>query len=134
MKIKNSVLRLLIKELLSPVGDSEAELMTDITEVVEVLEGIASEATPTLKMKINDAIKNLNASSIGSPREIAAAISRILTFINEQEIDAPGLVLRLETLLRRSLPISGNYDAPQSHLKPPFEPAKAGRYMTTSRL
>ena len=46
MKIKNSVLRLLIKELLSPVGDSEAELMTDITEVVEVLEGIASEATP----------------------------------------------------------------------------------------
>jgi len=134
MKIKNSVLRLLIKELLSPVGDSEEELMTDISEVVEVLEGIASDAPPTLKMKINDAIKHLNASTIGSPREIAAAISRILTFVNEQEIDAPGLVLRLETLLRRSLPVAGNYDAPQSILKAPFEPSKAGRYTTTSRL
>ena len=38
MKIKNSVLRLLIKELLSPVGDSEAELMSDMSEVVEVLD------------------------------------------------------------------------------------------------
>lgn len=132
MRPDDTALRLLIAELLSPVGDSEAELLSDIAEVVQVLQGISADAPMALKMKINDAVKALNGATVGSPRAVASALSKILTFISDQGIDAPGLVLRLETLLRRSLPVAGDYDPPQSSLKAPFEPSKAGRFAVVS--
>lgn len=128
------VLRSLIRELKSPVGDSEAELLSDVDEVIEVLQGLSREAPAKLKMIINDSIKALSGASSGDGRKIASVIGRVLELVDVDEIKAPGLVLRLQTLLRRSLPISGDYDTPQSHLKAPFDPTKSGRHITSSKL
>jgi len=128
------ILRSLIRELRSPVGDSTAEILTDIDEVLQVLDGIASDAPVKLKVIIKDAMRSLGGASMQDGRKIAAVLSNILDLVRADEIDAPGLILRLETLLRRTLPVSGNYDIPQSQLQPPFDPSKAGRYTTTSRL
>lgn len=128
------VLRALIRELRSPVGDSTAELLTDIDEVLQVLDGIASDAPISLKVIIKDAMRSLSAASNQDGRKIAAVLSNVLDLVRADEVDAPGLILRLETLLRRSLPVAGNYNIPQSQLQPPFDPSKAGRYTTTSKL
>ena len=128
------ILRSLIRELKSPVGDSEAELLSDVDEVIEVLQGLSHESPPKLKMILNDAINSLSGASSGDGRKIASVIGRVLELVEVDEIEAPGLILRLQTLLRRSLPISGDYDTPQSHLQPPFDPTKSGRYITSSKL
>lgn len=139
MKITQSQLRQIIRETLvnelrSPVGDSTAELLTDIDEVLQVLSGISDDAPIKLKVIIRDAMNSLRAASNADGRKIASVLSKVLKLVHADEIDAPGLILRLETLLRRSLPVAGDYDMPQSHLQPPFDPSKAGRYTTTSRL
>jgi hypothetical protein len=127
----SKTLRLLIREIASPVGDSVAEVISDIEEVVEVLNGIAEISPPRVKMLVIDAIKCLGPSIASDGRKISATLSDVLRLVKDtKEIKASGLVLRLETLLRRSLPISAKYDTPQSSLKPPFDPTKSGRYIT----
>ena len=128
----SKILRLLIREISSPIGESEAEIISDIEEVIEVLNGIAEVSPPRVKMIVLDAIKCLGPSAAFDGRRISATLSDILDLVkNTEEIDADGLVLRLETLLRRSLPVSARYDTPQSPLKAPFDPTKSGRYITT---
>lgn len=130
-----SLLRKLIREMSSPLGDSEAEMFSDIDEVLAVLSGICDDVSPKTKMEIKGLQNHLRASTNGDGRKVASALSDILSYIRgNDEIDAPGLVLRLETLLRRSLPTSGNYDSPQPGLNPPFDPTKSGRYMTTEKM
>ena len=108
-----------------------AEVISDIEEVVEVLNGIAEISPPPVKMLVIDAIKCLGPSIASDGRKISATLSDVLRLVKStKEIKASGLVLRLETLLRRSLPISAKYDTPQSPLKPPFDPTKSGRYIT----
>jgi len=133
-KLRQIIRETLINELRSPVGDSTAELLTDIDEVLQVLSGISDDAPIKLKVIIRDAMNSLRAASNTDGRKIASVLSKVLKLVKADEIDAPGLILRLETLLRRSLPIAGDYDIPQSHLQPPFDPSKSGRYTTTSRL
>jgi len=134
MRITESLLRQIIRELRSPVGDSTVEVLTDIDEVLQVLDGIAADAPYILKVIIKDAMKSLRSASNQDGRRIAAVLSNVLDLVQDDEFDAPGLILRLQTLLRRSLPVAGNYDAPQSNLNPAFDPSKAGRFMTTSKL
>lgn len=125
------VLRALIRELNSPVGDSVAELMTDIDEVIDVIDGLCKEVGPKTRFDLLNHKQDLRMSSNRDGRMIANSIASLLEYIEDNdEIDAPGLELRLQTLLRRSLPTSGTYDAPQTHLKPPFDPSKAGRFTT----
>ena len=126
-----NTLRLLIREMNSPVGDSTAEVLSDIDEVIQVLEGICEEVPPDARMKIKGGISLLKFSTNQDGRKIAAALSEILNLMRSKHADiAPGLILRLETLLRRSLPTPGTYDSPQSKLNPPFDPSKTGRYIT----
>jgi len=128
----SKTLRLLIREIASPVGDSVAEVISDIEEVVEVLNGIAEISPPRVKMLVIDAIKCLGPSTAHDGRKISATLSDVLRLVKDTKaIDADGLVLRLEALLRRSLPVSAKYDTPQSPLKAPFDPTKSGRYITT---
>lgn len=125
-------LRLLIREIASPLGDSVAEVISDVDEVVEVLQGISEISPPRVKILVIDAIRCLGPSTAADGRKIASTLADVLTLIKDtEEIKASGLVLRLEALLRRSLPISAKYDTPQSPLKPPFDPTKSGRYITT---
>lgn len=129
------ILKLLIRELRSPVGDSEAELLTDIDEVLEVLNGIMLDAPPQIRMDIQGLQNGLRAASLRDGRAISSALAMILEYIDDNDlIDAPGLILRLETLIRRSLPTSGNYDTPQSGLNLPYDPTKTGRYMTVEKM
>lgn len=125
-------LRLLIREINSPLGDSEAELLSDMNEVLDVLTGIAEESDdPMVKIEITSMKNDLKASSGGADRAMSASIARILDFIEgNKSIEADGLILRLQTLLRKTLPASGVYDTPQSNLNPPFDPTKSGRYIT----
>lgn len=119
----------------SPLGDSEAELFSDVDEVLAVLTGLCDEVSPKTKMEIIGLQKHLRAATNGSDRNVASAISDILEYISgNNEIKASGLIFRLETLLRRSLPTPGTYDAPQSALNPPYDPTKTGRYMTTEKM
>ena len=126
------ILRQLIREIASPLGDSELEVLSDIEEVVEVLQGISEIAPPHVKVLVIDAIKCLGPSSSADGRKIASSLADVLSLVEDtDEIKADGLVLRLKALLRRSLPVSAKYDTPQSPLKPPFDPTKSGRYITT---
>ena len=129
-------LRALIRELSSPVGDSEAELLTDIDQVLAVVSGLCDITPPDIRMTLMSHQHNIRSASNRDGRAIAASLARLLSYVkaHENEIDAPGLILRLETLLRRSLPTSGVYDTPQSKLNPPYDPTKTGRYMTTTKL
>ena len=121
----------LVKELRSPVGDSTAELLSDIDEVIEVLEGIKEISPMSVKIVLGGAINRLAGATSSDGRAISSVLSDVLSYVKaEPKIDAPGLILRLETLIRRSLPVPGNYDSPQSELKPPFDPSKAGRFNT----
>lgn len=123
------VLRALIRELKSPYGESEAELISNLDEVLSVLSTISSESPPRIKMMINDAIQTLRAASSQDGMKISSVIGNLIAYLeNEPELEVEGLIMRLETLIRRDLPISGDYDTPQSNLKPPFDPSKAGRY------
>ena len=128
----SKILRLLIREISSPLGDSVAEVISDIDEVVEVLQGISEISPPHVKMLVVDAIRCLGPSTASDGRKIASTLADILRLVKDtKEIKASGLVLRLEALLRSgSLPVSAKYDAPQSPLKPPFDPTKSGRYIT----
>ena len=126
------ILRQLIREIASPLGDSELEVLSDSEEVVEVLQGISEIAPPHVKVLVIDAIKCLGPSSSADGRKIASSLADVLSLVEDtDEIKADGLVLRLKALLRRSLPVSAKYDTPQSPLKPPFDPTKSGRYITT---
>lgn len=129
-------LRALIRELSSPMGDSESEILTDIDQVLAVMSGLCDESPPDVRMTLMSLQNDLSAASNRDGRAIAASLSRILDYVkkNEEVLQAPGLILRLETLLRRSLPTSGAYDTPQSKLNPPYDPTKTGRYMTTTKL
>ena len=130
-KLVTLIREVLLTELRSPVGDSTAELLSDIDEVIEVLEGIKEISPMSVKIVLSDVISSLAGSTSSDGRAISSVLSDILAYVKgEPEIDAPGLILRLETLIRRSLPVSGNHDSPQSDLKPPFDPSKAGRFNT----
>jgi hypothetical protein len=130
-----SLLRMLIREMSSPLGDSEAEILTDIDEVLAVLSGICDDVGPKTKMELMGLQNHLRAASQGEGRKIAAAVADILNYVeSNDEIEADGLILRLEALLRRSLPTPGTYDTPQSGLNPPYDPTKTGRYMTTEKM
>lgn len=123
------VLRALIRELKSPYGESEAELLSNLDEILSVLSTIGSESPPHVKMMINDAINTLSSASSQDGRKIASVIGNLISYLeNEPDLEVEGLIMRLETLIRRDLPVSGDYDTPQSNLKPPFDPSKAGRY------
>lgn len=125
-----TTLRLLIRELNSPVGDSTNEILTDINEVLQVLEGLCEEVPPSSRMEIVSCMNMLKVSTNQNGLKIASELSKILELMQTKHKDiAPGLILRLQTLLRRSLPTPGNYDTPQSALNPPFDPTKSGRYM-----
>lgn len=129
-------LRALIRELSSPMGDSEAELLTDIDQVLAVLSGLCDESPPDVRIEIIAHQNDLRSASNRDDRAIATSLAKLLKYLqfNEKTIDASGLIMRLETLLRRSLPTSGVYDTPQSSLNPPYDPTKTGRYMTTTKL
>jgi hypothetical protein len=128
----SQVLRALIRELKSPVGSSESELLSDVDEVLDVLTGLRDEVDNDTKMKIVSLQNQLRQATNMGKRNISASLANILKFIDgNDKIDAEGLILRLETLLRRSFPVSGNYDTPQSNLNPPYDPTKSGRYITT---
>lgn len=130
-----SLLRKLIREMSSPLGDSEAEMLTDIDEVLAVMSGICDEVVPNTKMEMMGLQNALRGASNRDARKVAAVLTQILSYIREnEEIKAPGLINRLETLLRRSLPTPGTYDTPQSALNPPYDPTKTGRYMTTEKM
>jgi hypothetical protein len=128
----SQVLRALIRELKSPVGSSESELLSDVDEVLEVLTGLRDEVDNDTKMKIVSLQNQLRQATNMGSRKISASLANILKFIDgNDKIDAEGLIHRLEALLRRSLPTSGDYDPPQSNLNPPYDPTKTGRYITT---
>lgn len=128
----SQVLRALIRELKSPVGSSESERLSDVDEVLEVLTGLRDEVDNDTKMKIVSLQNQLRQATNMGSRKISASLANILKFIDgNDKIDAEGLIHRLETLLRRSLPTSGDYDTPQSKLNPPYDPTKSGRYITT---
>jgi len=130
-----SLLRQLIREMSSPLGDSEAEMLTDVDEVLTVMSGICNEVGPNTKMEIIGLQNALRSASNRDARKVASVLSQILSYIEEnKEIKAQGLVNRLETLLRRSLPTPGTYDTPQSGLNPPYDPTKTGRYMITEMM
>lgn len=126
------VLRALIRELRSPVGDSTAELLSDVDEVLAVIDGICDEVDVKTRVDLMQIKNAIGAASNKDGRSIASSLATLLDYITGNDnIDAPGLELRLQTLLRRSLPASGAYDTPQSNLKAPFDPTKSGRYITT---
>lgn len=130
-----SLLRQLIREMGSPLGDSEAETLSDVDEVLAVLTGLCDEVSPKTKMAIIGLQNHLRAATNSDGIKIASALSDILSYVSgNDEIDADGLVLRLQALLRRSLPTPGTYDTPQSDLNPPYDPTKTGRYMTTEKM
>lgn len=131
---KLGILRFLIRELLSPVGASEAEVISNIDEVIAALNRVASDKSCKIsdRIVILDCIKTLGNSTSSDGRKMSAAISSVIDVLeNTDNDDAKSLILRLQTILRRDLPVSGIYDPPQGGLNAPFDPSKSTKFGPT---
>lgn len=126
-----STLRRLIRELMSPLGDSTLEFRSDIEEVVKQLDKTIEdifERDPALAVKLRASSNNLKKNMFDDQRKAAKSIQELLALIVAQlPKETEGLQLRLQTLLRR-LPVNGSYDSQQSGLNPPEDPTKSGRF------
>jgi len=126
-----STLRGLIRELMSPLGDSTLELRSDIEEIIKQLDVIVEdifERDPALAVKLRASSNDLKKNMFDDQRKISRSVQELLTLIVSSLPDeTEGLQLRLQTLLRR-LPVVSTYDSQQSELNPPEDPTKSGRF------
>ena len=134
MSLRKIIREVLLSELLSPVGSSVNEIISNIDEIVMALEDIAGDAECTIKdrIKILDCVRIIKNSTSVDGRKMSAALTTVISVLEviENE-DAKNLILRLQTLVRRDLPVSGIYDSPQSGLNSSFNPAKSTKFGPT---
>ncbi len=131
---EENLIRTLIRELLSPSGSSVSEVISNIDEVIFALEDIAGDPDCTIKdrIKILDCVKIIKNSTSTDGRKISAALTTVISVLEAIENkDAKNLILRLQTLVRRDLPVSGIYDPPQSGLNLPLDPSKSTKFGPT---
>jgi len=128
------VIRTVIKELKSPVGDSREELSSGIQGIIDSLDNMSDDLfndRPTTSIMTREFARELRHNKMSEPRAIAAILSKLLNAIrSDLDDETLGLQMRIETLLRR-MPQTGIYNVNQSPLNPPFDPSKAGRFNTT---
>lgn len=131
---RSSILRSLIRELSSPVGDSRLEMMSDVDEVCKSLNNLSLDMfdfDPSLSQGLSDLRQEIDTSQRMGPRSISSSLTKALEYLSLHcDEDTQGLQMRIMTLLRR-LPMVGSQNPAQSALNPPFDPSKAGRFNTT---
>lgn len=127
----SSLLRTLIRELSSPLGDSTLELRSDIETIIKTLGNLVQDVfdrDPGIASTLRSMSDNLKGVMFNDPRAVAVSLQRILSLLESELPDeTAGLQLRIQTLLRR-LPAVGASNPPQSGLNPPFDPTKSGRF------
>ena len=126
------LLRRLICEFNSPLGSSVLEMMSDVDGVVEALNELYKETIeiePQIGIKLKELSKSLKSSTSSGPKEVAINMQKTLTFLEEElHEETLGLQMRIATLLRRSLPMTGIFQSPQSGLNPTYNPAKGSMF------
>ena len=131
---RSSILRSLIRELSSPVGDSRLEMMSDVDGVCKSLNNLSLDMfnfDPGLSQGLSDLRQEIDTSKRMGPRSISSSLAKALEYLGLHcDEDTRGLQMRIMTLLRR-LPMVGSQNPTQSALNPPFDPSKAGRFNTT---
>lgn len=138
MKTNNTeqILRQLIREFNSPLGDSVLEMMSDVEGVCEALHKLYAdtiEIEPQLGIELKTFEKELKAAPSKGPKTVAIQMQKILTFLEENLKDETvGLQMRISTLLRRSLPVTGIFQSPQAGLNPAYDPTKGSMFNKTA--
>jgi len=128
------ILRSLIQELLSPSATSVNQVISNIDEIIQALEDISSSKDCSIsdRMILKSCIKIIGSSTSSDGRKMSTAISNVIDVLDRiKNQDAKEMILRLQTIVRRDLPVSGIYDTPQSGLNSPFNPAKSTKFGPT---
>lgn len=127
-----TVIRALIREFNSPVGDSVLEMMSDVEGVVEGISKLSDELIeiePQVGIQLKTFAKSLKSSPKKGPKEVAIQMQKILTFLEDELHDETlGLQMRIATLLRSSLPMTGIFQSPQAGLNPAYDPTKGSMF------
>lgn len=129
-----TILRSLIQELLSPSGTSVNQVISNIDEIIQALEDISSSEDCSIsdRMILKSCINIIGSSTSSDGRKMSTAISTVIDVLDRiKNQDAKELILRLQTIVRRDLPVSGIYDTPQSGLNSSFNPAKSTKFGPT---